>query len=143
MGLVVKRGEWLEFERPFAAWAYTVSFAQLLLRSAKDGRETRVDIGFSGVQGLLLKPRCPSLVLRPADEAEVAMVRSVLGLNDAADRDFWAVGELEHPGFVVASDVQWCEDDGDFTDPSEVFLPAGPFSGLVRDEAWGSTSERD
>jgi hypothetical protein len=136
VGTVVKRSEWLEFDRPFAVWAYTVSFSQLLLRSVKDGRPTRVDIGFSGVKAIALQPRYASLVIRPAEDHEVASIRTVLGVEDIDLQECWAVGELTRPGFVIASNVEWHEDQGDFTDASQVFLPAGPFSGLIRDEEW-------
>ena len=131
MGLIIRRDEWLELDRPFSVWAYTVSFAQLLLRSPKDGRRTRVDIGFSGVKGVLLRPRFSSCVVRLADPSEIETVRGLLSLEELVPHEVWAVGEFDRPGFVVASSAEWQEDSGEFTDPSGVFLPAGPFSGLI------------
>lgn len=112
----------VRWDRDFQVWYYTVSYHQLLLRSSKTGATgTRIDILFSNVYSMLLRPSYANLRI------------------DVADGN-WPYGSVEPPsgtranwyilnddeGHVLATHCQWHEDDGDNHSPSRF----GPLRGV-------------
>jgi hypothetical protein len=139
-----KTSESVSFDRDFSVWAFTISHSQLLLRSPKTGTGARrIDIGFSGVIGFSGGVDYPGLAIRPANDAEIDALTGFVGLKAvrSAEAAYALVGAGGRPGFVLANSCEWAEDEGDFSDPSQVFLPTGTLTGLARPDDWPSVEE--
>jgi hypothetical protein len=139
-----KTSELMSFDRDFSVWAFTVSHSQLLLRSPKAGTAgTRVDIGFSGVIGFIGGVDYPGLAIRPSNDSEIDALTGFVGLKAvrSAEAAYALVGVGGHSGFVLANSCEWAEDEGDFSEPSQVFLPTATLSGLARPDDWPSVEE--
>jgi hypothetical protein len=95
-------------DRFFQVWAYSVSHSQLLLRSVKaDGLHSRIDVLFEAVDLMELPT-------------------SFTGLVIARDRGGFTLSGSGWAGRVVAGACYWCEDEGEYYDPSPFADSFGP-----------------
>jgi hypothetical protein len=112
----------IQWEREFQVWHYTVSYSQLLLRSlGHDDRDTRVDILFSNVYLMHLRPAFAQLRIDLADDD---WTRDAVALPRGVPAKWYVLNEDE--GYVLATDCQWHEDRGDHHSPSKF----GPLRGV-------------
>jgi hypothetical protein len=106
-----------ESARYFKVWVYTVSHCRLLLRSTKEGGlASRVDVYFSGVDRMLLRPYYDGLRVAEADAQALDSYRDRYGEIAAGYKLFTLEPDLS--SFVVAGVLQSHEDAGGFEDPS-------------------------
>ncbi|MFE2945717.1 hypothetical protein ACFXHK_01550 [Embleya sp. NPDC059267] len=104
-------------DRYFKVWAYTVSHCRLLLRSTRgSSAETRIDVHFSAVSSLLLRPYYDGLKIRRGREIEYDEVERICGDRPMPGR-LYVLGE-DLTSFVVSAEPQWHEDHGSHSDPS-------------------------
>jgi hypothetical protein len=104
-------------DRYFQVWAYRVSKCELMLRSTlADGRRTRIDVLFSGVEWMALRSEYPDgITIRRIDLDQVPRPAG------AGEFSRWAKGFSLGEGvsdLVVAGLVQWHEDDRTYDQPS-------------------------
>lgn len=110
-------------KRNFQVWAYTVSHAQLLLRSTRgDDHPTRIDMGFKNTKALSVSHLMPELHIEEADPQRRLALLADVGLPDDSAKCFllrWTGGN----GYVIAGVMVTHEADLDHSAPSEVFKP--------------------
>lgn len=107
------------FESPryFKVWQYTVSHCRLLLRSTRgDTANTRIDVHFGAISAMLLRPYYDGLTIRRASEDELTFVTGASG--EVPRGAVVHIIDGEYPSFVVSGQVQWHEDEGEYSDPS-------------------------
>ena len=110
--------------RNFKVWQYSVSDGRLLLRSPRPrGGDTRVDVQFTGVRLMLLRPTYDGLTIRPASADERDLLLNRYGI-DAAQGQIHILGR-GLASFVVSGGVQWHEDSDPEGDPSWLGPPGG------------------
>jgi hypothetical protein len=111
--------------RGFQVWEYTVSHAQLLLRSVRDElNSTRVDVLFKNV-GFLALPT--SMTVEAIEEVPDDELGSVSGLPAEAvsgGRKVFRLRSQPGDGLVVAGAMVSAEDEREFHEPSA--LPRWP-----------------
>jgi hypothetical protein len=111
--------EIVRFTRTFQIWTYTVSHAQLLLRSPKEaGQSTRVDLLFKNVAWINLPATIEGLVvseITPGETESLGIIPVEMG-----SRKIFAIETSNLKGFVVAGAFAWQEDDGDYFEPSRL-----------------------
>ncbi|WP_144122488.1 hypothetical protein [Catellatospora sichuanensis] len=109
--------ELFQSERHFKVWAYSVSHCRLLLRATKEGGlPSRIDLYFSGVDRMLLRPHYQGIRVAVADPLEVEEYHRRFG--EIPPRYTLFTLEPDLAGFVVAGIMQSHEDEGGFQDPS-------------------------
>lgn len=113
-------------DRSFQLWAYTVSHAQLLLRSNKTDRHPRrLEILFRDVASIDLPTRMEGLEVAAATPEQAAPIRSRLGEARVGYRTVYVLRSGGHTGYVVAGLLTAHEDDGSYYTPSSLFEPGG------------------
>ncbi|AZI57858.1 hypothetical protein EH165_06530 [Nakamurella antarctica] len=114
-------------ERVFQLWGYTVGMGRLCLRSTKsDQFTTRIDVVFQNVKAVHLPTFLQGLVISDANATETErIIRDTGMLPDNGCKFFSMVGS-NFNGFVVASVITICEDDGEFFEPSRLWPNAPP-----------------
>jgi hypothetical protein len=119
-------------DRTFQMWAFTVSMGQLVLRSTKSEHfETRIDVKFQDVRALQLPTILVGLTIRESGSIEASLVAKNADLPPGLGGTVFSVEGSNYSGYVVAGVVATSEDDGDYSEPSELWpaLP-GPLRGL-------------
>jgi hypothetical protein len=110
----------LEFKRSFQVWLYTVSHAQLLLRSNRTSSiETRIDILFKDVGEIHLPTKINDLVITQiledsADYLELSIDKDVINRRLL----YYLSGSHSSPSYVIAGSIHWHEDFGSYSDKS-------------------------
>lgn len=101
----------VSFSRKFQVWSYTVSHAQLLIRSTKDGQHpTQVDVLFKNVNGVLLPTLFDGLTITEATCSELEGLRETL---PKSSKCFKLEGSNWH-GAVAAGVVVWVENEAEY-----------------------------
>lgn len=109
-------------ERTFQLWAYTVGMARLLLRSTKNETfPTRIDVVFQNVTALQLPTSLDGLVVTDADDELARRIESDTGIL-REESHFFAIETARGVGYIVAGVMVSGEDEGEYFDPSEVWL---------------------
>lgn len=112
--------KWDRAERTFQVWAYTVSHAQLLLRSVKtDVDETRVDVVFKNVRAMSL---CNAFEKLSVQECAVEDLEAATPQSGPNAKGYKLKSE-RFTGWVVADAMFVHEDDGEYGDPSAIYAP--------------------
>jgi hypothetical protein len=107
------------FARMFQVWLYTVSHAQLLLRSTKDGeRGTRIDILFKDVQAVQLPTILRGLHMVVMSGQEAVEKSKAMGVELRGNHSVFALRGSNYAGFVIAGGAFVHEDEGSHSDPS-------------------------
>ncbi len=103
-------------DRTFQLWAYTVSHAQLLLRSTKTDRHpTRIEVLFKNVRYVALPTRMEGVTLQHCEAAEVPFELSGLSPDGGP---WFQVGSRGVTGYVAAAVAFVSEDELEYHDPS-------------------------
>jgi hypothetical protein len=115
------------YERDFQVWLYTVSHAQLLLRSNRsDAEQTRVDILFKGVNAVQLPTIMRGLNMSTAPRSKAVEISKTLGVPLSRNDKVFVLRGADYVGFVVALVAFAHEDEGHHWDPSHFagsFMP--------------------
>jgi hypothetical protein len=107
------------FEREFQVWLYTVSHAQLLLRSTRAGKHgTRVDILFKGVRAVQLPTTLRGLNIVVMSRHEAIETSTSMGVQLRGNESVFALSGSNYAGFVIAGGAFLHEDEGSHDDPS-------------------------
>lgn len=105
----------ISFSRKFQVWSYSVSHAQLLIRSTKDEQHpTQVDVLFKNVSGVLLPTLFDGLTVTEATCPEFEGLRETLSKSAKV---FRLEGDNWH-GALAAGVVVWIENQGEYYDDS-------------------------
>lgn len=111
------------WEREFQVWQYSVSHSSLLLRSVNvEGFETRIDVLFTAVELMHLRPYCARLEISEATSMERG---NILDGQLAAELPGTLYLFNGGEGYVLARRCSWHEDLGDHHAPSKF----GPLRG--------------
>jgi hypothetical protein len=109
----------ISFQREFQIWLYTVSHAQLLLRSNRSNRHaTRVDVLFKGVKAIQLPTSLQGLSMAKAPRTEALETSRKFGVQLRANEDVFVCRGSNYAGFVIAGVAFANEDEGYYYDPS-------------------------
>lgn len=107
------------FRGRFQWWVYEVGHGCLLLRSPKSpGRPTRIDILFKNVAAVDLPTVFDDPTVKRTDTSDLPKDR--LGALEPFDRSVYLVAGPRVNGTVVAGTMVWCEDDGEYHEPSSL-----------------------
>jgi hypothetical protein len=99
------------FNRRFQLWSYSVSHAQLLLRSTKDDQhQTQVDVLFKNVRLMCLPVTMDGLTITNSTFADLA----AQGATEALGGDCFRLDGSYWRGSVVAGVVVWNETEDEF-----------------------------
>jgi hypothetical protein len=109
------------WDREFQVWCYTVSYSQLLLRSLEADTTSRIDVLFSNVYLMHLKPSFSRLFIEVAPHD---WLREPVELPARALVNLYLINHGE--AYVLATHCQWHEDEGDHHSPSRF----GPLRGV-------------
>jgi hypothetical protein len=105
----------VSFSRKFQVWSYSVSHAQLLIRSTKNSQyPTQVDVLFKNVNGVLLPTFFDGLTITEAACSEFEGFRETL---PKSSKCFKLEGTNWH-GAVAAGVVVWNESEAEYYDES-------------------------
>lgn len=109
-------------DRRFQVWAYSVSMAHLLLRSAKSETcATRQDVLFQNVKALKLPTAMDGLVVAEADPTESAQISAETGLLPSEHTVIFTIRAGPLAGYVVAGLCVTAEDTGEYFEPSHLW----------------------
>jgi hypothetical protein len=112
------------WDRKFQLWHYSVSHSTLLLRSVHPQRyDTRVDILFSAVSFMHVRPSYEPLTLSEGDDRDRQTLQLASAPVEAGENALYLLNGGE--GYIYASSCSWHEDYGDHRSPSEF----GPLRG--------------
>lgn len=101
----------VSFSRKFQVWSYSVSHAQLLIRSPKDGQNsTQVDVLFKNVSGVLLPTLFDGLTITEATCSEFDGLRETLSKTSKC----FKLEGTNWQGAVAAGVVVWIENDAEY-----------------------------
>ncbi|MEU8350810.1 hypothetical protein [Streptomyces sp. NPDC048845] len=116
-------------ERSFKTWQYSVSHRRLLIRSVREAHAehgTRIDILFSGVTHLCVKPVYEGLVIRKGNQEEVVRLSEFLDIQ-VDQRELYLLGHGLSSFVISGAPPQWREDERYSDEPSRLgFLPGTP-----------------
>lgn len=117
--------------RRFQVWEYSVSHAQLLLRSVRDGdHPTRVDVLFKNVGYMALPSAFMVDVIEELTGDELAMLEGLAAGALRDGRTAFRLATADGEGLVVAGVMVSAEDELESHEPSA--LPCWPMrSGLA------------
>jgi hypothetical protein len=112
-----------QWDRPFRAWSYAVSYSRLLLRSVNtESGNTRIDVLFSNVEMMHLSPDMEHLTI---DEGDFFEVSSLIHQPSRRPRGkVFIINDGE--SYIFATHCQWHEDEGGPRSPSKF----GPLLGV-------------
>lgn len=109
-------------------WHYNVSHRQLTLRAVKSpqpgGPDTRVDIRFFNVNTMAL-PTILSSVISVEPQPRHFDLAMHIGMSFVPGYRLFVISE-DPVGWVEAGDAAWCEDDGEYDEPSMFDIWHGP-----------------
>ena len=110
--------------RLFQIWFYSVSHSILLLRSVKsEDASSRIDIAFKNTKSINLTTIFNGLIIEVNDNLnELDMMKS----DSSLVREYRVKSDTIE-GYVLAGDVSWLEDHGEFFDTSELLKDMGKF----------------
>jgi hypothetical protein len=129
----------LTFHRDFQIWLYTVSHAQLLLRSNRSTQwGTRVDVLFKGVKAIELPTILKGLSLVKAPRHEALATSEKIGVQLHDNEYVFRIRGPNYVGFVIAGVAFVHEDEGYHYDPSFFASSFMPRSDWPRWLAYGS-----
>ncbi|GAA1690415.1 hypothetical protein GCM10009765_44880 [Fodinicola feengrottensis] len=104
------------WDRPFGIWHYTLSHSTLLLRSIDPAQSpNRIDVLFTMVSRICLSEFYESLTIHLASTEEKASVLDEDLRSEPRARLYLINGGRD---YVVASNCNWHEDEGDQHSPS-------------------------
>jgi hypothetical protein len=107
------------YERDFQVWLYTVSHAQLLLRSTRSSEHgTRVDILFKDVQAVQLPTTLRGLKMVVMSRPDAIETSKRMGVNLRGNHSVFLLRGSNYEGFVIAGGAFTHEDEGEYFDPS-------------------------
>jgi hypothetical protein len=111
--------------RTFHLWRAEVGHGQLLLRANKSPTETsRIDLLFKPVRALKLRSTLAGIEIRLADRAEMEATAADSGETLTNGLHAYIVESGSFRGYVVAMAFFAAEDEGDYGDPSQLFIEA-------------------
>ena len=110
----------INFEGQFAVWSFTIGHGRLLLRRTKsEDHPTRVDILLKDVGWMSLPLNFTNIQIREETPSEeVREMLAVAGGPRETGRKVFLLFGSGWRGYVFAAVVAFCEDDGDYNDPS-------------------------
>ncbi len=117
----------INFQRPFQSWAYSVSHAQLLIRSGRsDDYATRIDILFKAVIAIKLPTVCHGVRVMEAPPDEAAKMSAESGARYLGSQGaksppsgkLFLTSGVGFSGYVIAGVMFWHEDEGHHYDES-------------------------
>lgn len=110
----------LEFPRSFQLWTYTVSHAQLLLRSNKtDQYRTRIDVLFKDVGRICLASKMDAVAIKRINNNEFKLYSSFSDEKELRRRNIYVLLSNESKiNYIIAGSMSWNEDSGDYNDES-------------------------
>jgi hypothetical protein len=112
-----------EWHRSFQVWQYSVSHSTLLLRSVNvEGFDTRIDVVFTNVELMLIKPVYDHLRIDLGDNKDKERAMRNPSEYTTKKELYFLNGESS---YVIAGKVAWHEDHGDHHTPSKF----GPLRG--------------
>ena len=111
--------------RKFEVWEYTVSHAQLLLRSVRNEQHaTRVDVLFKNVGFVMLPTSLTITAIEPVSAADPLVERAKAEEVLRDGQTAFALRSDEQDGLVVSGSMVSAEDDREYHEPSS--LPCWP-----------------
>jgi hypothetical protein len=130
-------------DRVFHVWAFNVGHVRLLLRSTKvqqfpgSAVGPRLEVMFVGVDAVQLPGLFRDLLVSEADDQERLRIAEATGLNFAGmDRAYVVTGRTmvsfyedagEFRGYVVGAGVASSEGDGEYFEPSPLWIDENGF----------------
>ena len=109
----------MNFQRRFQVWLYSVSHAQLLLRSNKSNEvPTRIDVLFKKVVSINLPTMFDGLSITEATSGEAQSLNAQVGSQSAHGLKVFLLRGTNFTGHVIAGAVFVHEDEGSHYDES-------------------------
>lgn len=110
--------------RLFQIWFYSVSHSILLLRSVKtEELSSRIDIAFKNVKLINLTTNLNGLIIEVKSDSNES---NTIEFGSSSIKRYFVKSDTAE-GYVLAGDVSWLEDHGEFFDTSELLKDMGKF----------------
>jgi hypothetical protein len=105
--------------RYFRIWKFEIGHGQLLLRSTKEDYPSgRLDVYFTRVKFMNIPVNMKGLsIIEGAPNDSIEIYSAYKGVFELCGKTYHIEGE-HYKGFIVADDVVWHSDNGNYDDPS-------------------------